>query len=53
MVRANLAIGDLMALLTAVFLAVQRRRDDIGLRDRVWAVVFDGLHADHAGRAQG
>lgn len=50
-VRVDLTITELMALLTAVFLAVQRKHADSSLCERVWAVVFDGLHAKSAGHA--
>jgi AcrR family transcriptional regulator len=42
-VRASIGIDDLMTLLAGTFLATQRYTHDLERRDRVWAVVFDGL----------
>jgi AcrR family transcriptional regulator len=44
-VRGSIGVDDLMTLLAGTFMATQRHPDDPALRDRVWAVVFDGLRA--------
>jgi AcrR family transcriptional regulator len=42
-VRADIGAADLYALLAGVLLAMDHRRGDHGLRDRMVAVVMDGL----------
>ncbi|HEU5434463.1 MAG TPA: TetR/AcrR family transcriptional regulator [Thermomicrobiales bacterium] len=47
-VRADIAAADLYALLAGVLLAMDQRRGDVALRDRIIAVVADGLRCSTA-----